>query len=380
MTSQKSEKMTSLPNVTGLVLVMIVKNESRIIARCLDQIKGVVKGVCITDTGSTDNCVDCIYKWCKENEMPCRVPIGEFKNFGYSRTLSFLNAKKYFPNASYYLLLDADNNLVVESDWDETELTHDGYNVYLQSKANRYQNTKLLKASKNWRCIGVTHEYWKCQDAKIGVLHSLWIDDKDDGGCKDDKYTRDRRLLLEGIADKKTPDDLRARYRFYLAQTYYYLRDYNSSIDEYQKRIDMGGWDEELWFSQFRIGECYFALKSSKGNGMAVDAMLKAWNMRPHRAEPLHKLSEHYRNRGLNHLAYEFAKIGSEVGYPIGDSLFIDVPTYAYLLDLDLSISSFYVGKKRLGCQAHQRLKSIYDKLPRWVQACVDNNNKFYLC
>lgn len=58
------------PNV---VVSMIVKNESKIIERCLDSIKKAVTGVNlilnISDTGSTDGTYDIIKKWGKDNNV-----------------------------------------------------------------------------------------------------------------------------------------------------------------------------------------------------------------------------------------------------------------------------------------------------------------------
>lgn len=374
---EKPAKLKSFPEVTGIVLIMIVKNESRIIARCLDQAKPVISGICITDTGSTDNCIDCIQKWGEENNIPCQVPTSTFRDFGYSRTMSFLNGRKYFPNASYYLLLDADLNLIVNPSWNPNELTHDKYMIYQQTKTNRYQNVRLIKANKSWKCVGVTHEYWDCQNASKGILHSLWIDDKDDGGCKQDKYVRDKRLLLAGIADPKTPQFLVGRYRFYLGQTYFCLKEFDYSIQEYQRRIDLGGWFEEVWYSQLQIGKAYL---SSNRPEMAIAALLKSWNMHPKRAEPLMIISQYYREKGMNHLGYYFAKLAQDQGYPMNDSLFIDSPTYLYKIDYEISINAYHIKKKELGCQSHLRLKSIYHKLPRSIQESIDNNNKFYLC
>ena len=48
---------------------MIVKNESRIMERCLNATKSIVDFVSICDTGSTDNTPEIIENWCKENEI-----------------------------------------------------------------------------------------------------------------------------------------------------------------------------------------------------------------------------------------------------------------------------------------------------------------------
>ena len=35
-------------------LCMIVRNEEKVLARCLDSVRGIADEICITDTGSTD--------------------------------------------------------------------------------------------------------------------------------------------------------------------------------------------------------------------------------------------------------------------------------------------------------------------------------------
>ena len=54
---------------------MIVKNESRIMSRCLGALMGLVDYICVCDTGSTDDTVEIIHAFCKEkieNAWPAR--------------------------------------------------------------------------------------------------------------------------------------------------------------------------------------------------------------------------------------------------------------------------------------------------------------------
>ena len=369
-------------------MIMIVKNESKIIQRCLTTAKPILAGICITDTGSTDNTVETIKKWAEKEKMACEVPVKAFRDFGFSRTASFLHGRRYFPKASYYLLLDADMNLIIKSNFKMEELITDGYRVYQQNGTNRYQNVRLIKADRTWKCVGVTHEYWECENGKLGDLHTLEIDDKDDGGCKSDKYARDKGLLLHGLSDKRTPNHLKIRYRFYLAQTYFCLQEFKAAISEYEKRFKAGEWAEEQWFSLFKIGEAYMRMadccqgpikETKEAEGVA--GYLRAWNFRTTRAETLQKLAEYYRKKSMNRLAFHFANLAQSIGYPHKDSLFIDTPTYDYLLDFEVSINAFYVpDKKNVGLQAHRRLKAIMHKLPPDIQSTIEHNEQFYLC
>src|SRR6056297_2633477 len=116
----------------------------------------------------------------------------------------------------------------------------------------------------DWVCMGVTHEYWEARKVKTTQpdctshqLHSLWIDDREDGGCKSDKSTRDKRLLEAGMKDPNEPQHLKVRYMFYLAQTLFDLHEYPQAINWYRQRIAANGWLEEVFYSQMKIGFCY---------------------------------------------------------------------------------------------------------------------------
>lgn len=71
-----------------ICLCMIVKNESRIIERCLNSAKPIIDFVSICDTGSNDKIPEIIENWCKEHHIPGTVHHKDFKNLGYNRTLS----------------------------------------------------------------------------------------------------------------------------------------------------------------------------------------------------------------------------------------------------------------------------------------------------
>src|SRR5690606_38369727 len=105
----------------------------------------------------------------------------------------------------------------------------------------------------------VTHEHIaparEDDRADTQLLHTLWIDDRSDGGSKDDKFDRDMALLLQGL--KEEPDN--SRYMFYLAGTHYGLNEFPEAIYWYQRRIadTHNTFEEEAWYATYRIGQCY---------------------------------------------------------------------------------------------------------------------------
>ncbi|KEK24069.1 glycosyltransferase [Bacillus gaemokensis] len=402
-----------------LCLCMIVKNESKIIERCLNSAKSIIDYVSICDTGSTDHTPEIIEKWCEENEIPGTVHHEPFRNFGYNRSLAVSLAQETYPESDYLLILDADMILEVTPDFDKGSLTKDHYLTMQYDIHIKYWLTRLLKTSLPWKSVGVTHEYWDIDRSKVGAnyftavdrLDDLVVNDQGDGGSKADKFERDKRLLLEGIQDPATTPDLKVRYLFYLAQSYFHLNEFEESIKWYKKRVDAGGWAEEVFYSLLRIGFCYEHLANrssfkhkqltsqneddqSKVDQSEIDYLIQqeeqflalaityfqdAWEYRPTRAESLYQLARIYRTRSQNHIGLMYALQGKEISFPKEDLLFVDYHVYDYLFDYEISICAYYIAsKKHLGAKSQKYLESKMKELPVNIANVVESNAKFY--
>lgn len=362
----------------SICLTMIVKNEEKIIERCLNSVKNVVDCISICDTGSSDNTIQIIEQYMKKNNIPGKVHRHEWKNFGHNRTLSVQTAQKtleelgFSLNNTFLLLLDADMLLEVGFEFDKNALQDDSYLVCQKSDYHSYYNTRLVRASLPWKCLGVTHEYWSCLNpCGESKLNTISIDDRDDGGCKVDKFERDVKLLTQGLQDEPENE----RYMFYLAQSYKSLKNYDESIKWYEDRIKKGGWFEEIWYSKFMIGQC---LEEKGLWNQALLSYLDAFQFNPGRAEPLHQISKYYRSNNQNHLAYLFAKHGSCIPYPDEQILFISHPVYDYLFDEELSISAYYTSFKEEGYAAANRLL-LNKNVPYHTKEQAHKNMLFYV-
>jgi glycosyltransferase involved in cell wall biosynthesis len=322
-----------------VVLILMVKNESKIIERCMKSVEGLVDAFCVTDTGSTDNTCDIVREFLKTHEG-CLTTC-EWKDFGHNRTISVQSAQTYLTKVlnwdlkeTYGLLLDAD--MVFQPRTLKTHpLSEIGYTIVQKAGALVYPNCRLIRLDYPWVCKGVTHEYW---DGPTNPLPEsvCWIDDRNDGGCKADKFERDARLLEKGLEEE--PDNV--RYKFYLAQTYHSLGRWKDSVAMYKKRIAAGGWHEEVWYSHYMIGQCYQAL----GDPIRFEAwMLRAYAKNPRRAEPLYKLAKYFRETSQQIKSYHYAKLGKSI--PLStDSLFVETDVYRHLFDYEMTILMYYLG------------------------------------
>lgn len=283
----------------------MVKNESKIIERLLNSVKGRCDGVVVCDTGSTDNTVELATKWLSENAVPGKVFQYPFKNFGKSRTESFHCTQQWVVEVGWpaekcwALALDGDMLLSGPIEKAALAVAPDHIAGISLKQANGslvYSNMRLLRCSEPWICKGATHEAWTCPPNKhTTLLENPVLSDYGDGGCKSDKYERDVRLLKEDL--EEMPND--ARTLFYLGQTYLCMRNWPDAAATLSKRIEVGGWEEETYIARVYLGECYDNMKE---RGKAIEVWMDAWQSRPHRTEAAIRLIVMYRKEPRSQL------------------------------------------------------------------------------
>ena len=360
-----------------LTLVMIMKNESAIIRRCLESVRGIVDYIVISDTGSTDDSVRIVEEYLVEFGIGGRVYRNDWKNFGYNRTLSVRNAQEWVgsqpkidSNTNYFLTIDCDMKIQVGEGFQKENLgVADAWMVLQKNNVINYYNLRIFRGSIPYNCRGVTHEYWeadsKLYGERIGKTDwkvdsrthgdTLVIDDVGDGGSKGDKFSRDISLLggalgepdKNGIVDEtciETNETLRVRYSFYLAQSYGDSGNLDEAIKWYKKRIEGKMWVEEIYISLLRLGDIY----QKKGDILqAIRDWKRAYEVLPVRAESLLRIIQHHRVAGENTLALMYLKEAIKIPYPKDCLLFIEHQVYNYRFLEELSISGFYSPKYR---------------------------------
>jgi glycosyltransferase involved in cell wall biosynthesis len=332
-----------------ICLNMIVKNESKIIVRLLDSVISIIDCYCIVDTGSTDNTVQLIKEYFINKNIPGKVINDIFINFSESRN-NALNHAFNLSNSDFILLLDADMQLQINEKFTKNKLnTADTFVILQGSSEFYYQNTRIVKNNGMFEYMGVTHEYInnKSPYVKTGEFNKdeLFINDIGDGGSKSDKFERDIKLLLDGIL--KEPDNV--RYYFYLANSYHDSGKYDEAIVYYKKRIEKGGWIQEIWYSHYRIGFCYYHLGEKE---KSISSWLYAYECYPERIENLYEIIKYYREIGkqkLSLLFYEKAKnVLLKNKNNTSGFLFLEDHIYKYNLDYEYIIIAFYNDIKNI--------------------------------
>lgn len=338
-----------------ICLNMIVKNESKIIERCLKSVYHLIDSWCIVDTGSTDGTQDIIKEFLKDK--PGELIEKPWVNFGHNRNEALGLARKW---GEWLLLTDADM-LLVDEGFDKNSLDSgiDAYDVVQDNHGVRYDNFRLLNTQKDWKCVGVTHEYYSPAEGlkTRGKGVGLWFNDISDGGSKGDKFERDIKLLTQGLID----EPVNHRYMFYLAQSYRDIGKYQEACEWYAKCSECSSWDEELFFSSYMVAYCLNRMKAPIDDIAA--AYMKAWLKRPWRIEPLFELASLYRENKMWAQVYPLLKICATTDYPANDLLFITAGMYEGMSIDEFAISCFWVGKfeESIAC-FNKLLNSDYGK------------------
>jgi len=329
-------------NRVRIILIMMIKNESKIIERALESVEEFVDGIVICDTGSTDDTVSIVTKYFKTLKIPTKLYKHKWQNFGHNRslsfteTVSFCKSLKWPLDKTYGLLLDADQELNIDDDlFDPQDLTESGYNLLLKTSYNIYHVPKLINLGKKWRCVGSTHEYWEDPEDEKGPKDidedEMYIDDIGDGGCKSDKYERDIKLLTEEL---KNPIN-ESRTIYYLGQSYFDSDQHEEAIKWFEKRIeytlnnkivdDKNDNPEEVYQAYLKIALSKKALKKSD----IVDTFMKCIELYPYMLEPIYYLMKYYMDLDKWAEAYEIGKLGLDI--EMDDKFITEYQIYDYL-------------------------------------------------
>jgi len=362
----------------AICLSMIVRNEARIIERCLDAVRPVVDAVCVCDTGSTDGTPDLVREWLARHRVPGRVERHAWRDFGHNRTLAIRAAQALLRELgieaadAYLLFVDADMELRVEPEFRREELRADVYLLLQRNGSLVYPNIRLARASLDGRYVGATHEHYaRPDDASEAQLLTLSIDDRNDGGSKGDKFARDARLLEEDL--RRDPGNVRAM--FYLGQTYRALGDVGRALFWYLRRIRAGGWPEEVWYAHYAIAQMHAEVGDAR---QAVRAFHAAMRLDPARAEPWFHLALLMRCRGRQQLATAYARHGASLPLPAERALFVERDVYTWGLLRELSIAAFYTDLAESGFEACETL-ALGREMPAHVAALAASNTAFYV-
>ncbi len=353
-------------------LNMIVKNESSVITRCLESVLPVIDYWVISDTGSTDGTQQIIIDYMKENNVPGELHENPWKNFSHNRNLAMNLAKG---KADYILFIDADEYFVYDDDFELPELDKDYYYFTLHwPGVSHWKKITLLNNHLDWEWVGVLHEVI-CPPASrsCGTIEKVKNIYTVDGARSKDpkKYEKDAQVLEDALKD----DPNNSRYIFYLAQSYLNGGQKEKALENYKKRAEraVGMNDSEASLSLMHIALIQKDLHYPAD--VVIQSFKKACTYSRNKQEPYYHLSCYYRELGDYTKSYLVASIGKTIPMP-NDLLWIDEWIYRYGMLMEVSVSSYWIGKYKECQEASLAMLKVED-LPDNYKECAISNLGF---
>jgi hypothetical protein len=321
---------------------MIVKNEAHIILNTLEMLSKYIDYWVICDTGSTDDTIKLIKTFFKNKNIEGELYQDEWEDFGRNRTKALERA---YDKCDYIWVFDADDLIVGDIVFPEN-MDADLY--YLRfGKGFTYVRGQIFRSNLEWCYRGVLHEYAECKNkinlSKKHLEGDYYIESRRLGGRNvgnPNKYLNDANTLIKGL--EKDPD-LKSRYYFYIGRSFFDHGDFNLSIEWYKKRVNEGGWIEEVFYSNLEIGKAMERLK--KSDDEITKQYLTAHSNINDRIEPLYQLGLYFKNKynesnpDSNYLekAIKYFEMGKKIKYNSKYGLFIYYDIYEWKNDFELA-------------------------------------------
>jgi glycosyltransferase involved in cell wall biosynthesis len=332
---------------------MIVKDESKVIERCLNSVKPFIDHWVIVDTGSSDNTASLILDTL--DGIPGSLHHKPWVNFAHNRNEALDFGRG---TADYLLFIDADEQLqstTPTTKW--PNLVEDAYSLEAKYGELSYDRVSLINMKLPWQWRGVVHEHLDAgRPVSQPRVPDVWIYVRPEGARSSDpqKFQKDAAVLEEGLIAE--PNN--ARYRFYLAQSYRDSGNLALARTNYQLRVEMGGWQEEVWYAMLQVA----SLTEHLGED-PVHAYMKAYDYRPGRAETTVNLLRYFLGKHNWNLAYIFGRIAYQTKMTT-DRLFVNTHAYNWKVKDDFALAAFYSGRVDEARGVWQRLLAKGSTLP----------------
>lgn len=369
----------TFPHKLGAIIMH--KNESATILITLKSVLGCVDCVVCFDTGSTDDTVEVVQRFCKQHKMPLYVIHGAFVDFSTSRNVLLEFAEHH---CEYQLHLDSADVLLGGDRLRQFVRNYRGpasafmlFQQWFMGRSSiRFRNLRLCKSRCGYRYRGRVHEMLIKPDFNPDVdtagIDTLFDERpevaNDPNGSAPltgfvvfqnrtldntktlQRFQRDAVMLYEDW--KADPNDVRTL--FYLGQTYDHMGDPQRGYLWYQKRVDraMQGFTEETLHALMRLGK--LATRMGMDDEVAetyywrsINFSMKYWGRTL--LEPVMLLVGLMDSRREFGKAYHLLTSIMSEPYPVTMNLFVDASAYKYTRYHWMGRVAWYVSQFAVG-------------------------------
>ena len=393
----------------AIVACLIVKNEEKVLERCLRSIRPYVDGYIIVDTGSTDSTIEIASReeFAGNNGIVSKVISRPWVNFGANRTEALALSAELTPKTTWSFMIDADDSVSLfpppppsavssSSGPDvkrEVKLLHaavtkasqtgvDGLTVKVSHLEIVHYRTQLFRNAARWTYVGAVHEYPQCVGGNGGKIGSsseaLCVIARTEGARSEDpeKYLKDAKMLRSEFAGTNPEGDetlcTNTRTCFYLAQSFQNGGKNEAAIRFYQQRIgplEKVGFTDEVYISLVRL-----ILLSKQDPEYQWECVWRAIAHSPKRLEAPHMLlstrrlakrASDSRTLAMIQMVVSLTDNFSNTLPPLPPGLFINQQVYEWQFADEVAVAAWQIKCAPLALRSATTAQSRYAHSPR---------------
>lgn len=336
----------------SISLCMIVKDEEKVLARCLESAKNIVDEIIIVDTGSKDKTKKIATKYTDK--------VYDFKwvdDFSKARNYSFSKATK-----EYILWLDADD-VILEKDKEKflllknnldisTDIVMMRYNLTYNGEGKAtfsYNRERLIKNNKGYKWVSPVHEVI-VPSGKI-IFSDIAISHKKE---KKEYTKRNLNIFQKMIKDGKTLD---ARQQFYYARELYYHSLYKEAIEEFNKFFKReDAWIENKISACLDLSNCYTMINDRTSS---IKALLRSFEYDKPRASICCEIAKKFFLNNRYDIAIFWYKTATTLKPNINSGGFEKLEYYDYIPYLGLCVCYDKLGNHEMAKNYNEQVGKI---------------------
>jgi glycosyltransferase involved in cell wall biosynthesis len=322
-------------------VALIVKDEQRTLARCLDSLAGAVDEIVVVDTGSRDATKEIArrytervfdFEWCDD--------------FAAARRFAFERA-----TSDWVFWVDADDVILnaagIRATLDGAEPEVSGFEWRYVSGRDEWGNTlcefwreRLVRNDGTFRWDGRIHEVLApTRHCVLRRDHEVVVEHHPEHRRAPEKLSRNLRILERERGEAGT--DAGPRIFFYLANEYAAAGRMRKALACYRKYLRVATWNEERYYVQTRVANLLRALRRYDE---AVDMGLQSLKICPHWPDAYFGLAETYYYLADWHKVVHWCEMGRAM--PLPDTpLFINPMDYRFNWIIFYTNALFHLGE-----------------------------------
>lgn len=360
-----------------IVAVLIVKNESHVLGRCVKSLLPHVDGIYILDTGSDSNEFEVMRA---QLNMQCSgvlracIELSDWKGFAESRNEAMQRAIEGFElrPEDWLFMIDADDYVEAwekpRDDW------YTGYHVTMMGEGCIYPRVQLFQVMGQWRYVGVIHEFPEAGSVgHVGTLKTIVRSTREGARNRDpEKYLNDAKLINDEFIRGVDDELLKRRYMFYLAQSYRDAGVIDEALNCYNERAKMGGYADEVYVSYLEGMRLLVTRDGFNETDQLVYMMLQAQGACPHRRECVWQMMRWYREAETWEAVTNLYNAYPPVEAP-REGLFVELRAYDYGMHDEAGVAYYWLGDYAASLKASLTALSVYPDLHGDIKRIIAN-------